>query len=60
MTREEAIKASLALQKVDDFRMFIDEIDVLIDECEVGDFRNQLMSFLDKELERREEILKNL
>lgn len=60
MTREEAIKASLALQKVDDFRMFIDEIDALIDECEVGDFRNQLMSFLDEELERREEILKDL
>ena len=60
MTREQAVKASLALQKVDDFRMFIDEIDVLINECEVEDFRNKLMSFLDEELERREEILKNL
>lgn len=60
MTREQAVKASLALQKVDDFRMFIDEIDVLIDECEVNDFRDKLMSFLDEELERREEILRNL
>lgn len=60
MTREQAITASLALQKVDDFRMFIDEIDVLIDECEVHDFRSKLMSFLDEELERREEILRNL
>lgn len=60
MTREQAVKASLALQKVDDFRMFIDEIDVLIGECEVEDFRNKLMDFLDKELERREEILRNL
>lgn len=60
MTRELAVKATLALQKVDDFRMFIDEIDVLIGECEVGDFRNKLMSFLDEELERREEILRNL
>lgn len=60
MTREQAVKASLALQKVDDFRVFIDEVDALIDECEVGDFRNKLMSFLDEELERREEILRNL
>lgn len=60
MTREQAVKASLALQKVDDFRVFIDEIDVLINECEVEDFRNKLMSFLDEELKRREEILKNL
>ena len=60
MTREQAITASLALQKVDDFRMFIDEIGVLIDECEVHDFRSKLMSFLDEELERREEILRNL
>lgn len=60
MTREQAITASLALQSVDDFRMFIDEIDVLIDECEVHDFRSKLMSFLDEELERREEILRNL
>jgi len=60
MTRELANKASLALQGVDDFRMFIDEIEILIDECEVFDFRDKLMNFLDKELERREEILKNL
>lgn len=60
MTREQAVKASLALQKVDDFRMFIDEVDTLIGECEVNDFRNKLMSFLDEELERREEILRNL
>ena len=60
MTRELAIKASLALQSVDDFRMFIDEVDALIDECEVTDFRGKLMSFLDEELERREEILKSL
>lgn len=60
MTREQAITANLALQKVDDFRIFIDEIDVLIDECEVHDFRSKLMSFLDEELERREEILRNL
>ncbi len=60
MTREQAAKASLALQRVDDFRMFIDEIDVLIEECEVSDFRNKLMSFLDEELERREEILRKL
>ena len=60
MTREQAVKASLALQKVDDFRVFIDEIDNLIGECEVHDFRSKLMSFLDEELERREEILRNL
>jgi hypothetical protein len=60
MTREQATKASLALKKVDDFRMFIDEIDILIDECDVHDFRSKLMSFLDEELERREEVLRNL
>ena len=60
MTREVAIKASLALQSVDDFRMFIDEVEMLIGEYEVVDFRDKLMNFLDKELERREEILKNL
>lgn len=60
MTREQAVAASLALQKVDDFRVFIDEIDVLIAECEVHDFRNKLMSFLDEELERREENLRKL
>ena len=60
MTREKAIKASLALQKVDDFRVFMDEVEALIDECEVMDFRNQLMSFLELELERRETILRDL
>ena len=60
MTREQAITASLALQKVDDFRVFIDEVDTLIDECEVNDFRNKLMSLLDEELKRREEILRKL
>ena len=60
MTRELATKASLALQSVDDFRMFIDEVEMLIGEYEVVDFREKLMDFLDKELERREEILKNL
>lgn len=60
MTREQASKASLALQKIDDFRVFIDEIDILITECEVNDFRSKLVSFLDEELERREEILRNL
>ena len=60
MTRDTAIKASLALQKVDDFRAFMDEVEALIDECEVMDFRNQLMSFLELELERREEILRDL
>lgn len=60
MTRDVAIKASLALQSADDFRMFIDEVEMLIGEYEVVDFRDKLMDFLDKELERREEILKNL
>ena len=60
MTREQAVAASLALQKVDDFRVFIDEVDVLIGECEVNDFRNKLMSFLDEELKRREENLRKL
>ena len=60
MTRELAVKATLALQSVDDFRMFIDKIDMVINDYEVNDFRDKLMDFLDKELERREEILKNL
>ena len=60
MTRELAVKATLALQNVDDFRMFIDKIDMVINDYEVNDFRDELMSFLDKELERREEILRNL
>lgn len=60
MTREQAVKASLALQKVDDFRVFMDEVEALIGECEVMDFRNQLMSFLELELERRETILREL
>lgn len=50
MTREQASKASLALQKIDDFRVFIDEIDILIAECEVHDFRDKLMFFLTKNL----------
>lgn len=60
MTRELAVKATLALQNVDDFRMFIDKIDMVINDYEVNDFRDKLMSFLDEELERREEILRNL
>ena len=60
MTREQAVAASLALQKVDDFRMFIDKVDLLINDYEVDDFRYKLMSLLDEELERREEVLKNL
>ena len=60
MTRELAVKATLALQDIDDFRMFIDKIDMVINDYEVNDFRDELMSLLDKELKRREEVLKNL
>lgn len=60
MTRELAVKATLALQDIDDFRMFIDKIDIVINDYEVNNFRDELMSFLDKELKRREEVLKNL
>lgn len=60
MTRELAIKATLALQKIDDFHMFIDKIDMVINDYEVNDFRDKLMSFLNEELKRREEVLKNL
>ena len=64
MTREQAVKVSRALENVDGFENFMDEVltaaDNARDTCDVFDFIPKLERFLKDELRIREEILANL
>ena len=61
MTREQAVKASKALENVEGFEIFMDEVltaaDDAKDTCDVFDFIPKLERFLRDELRIREEIL---
>ena len=64
MTREQAVKVSGALENVEGFENFMDEVltaaDNARDTCDVFDFIPKLERFLKDELRIREEILANL
>ena len=61
MTREQAVKASKALENVEGFEIFMDEVltaaDNAKDTCDVFEFIPRLERFLRDELRMREEIL---
>lgn len=61
MTREQAVKASKALENVEGFEIFMDEVltaaDNAKDTCDVFEFIPRLERFLRDELRLREEIL---
>lgn len=61
MTREQAVKVSRALENVEGFEIFIDEVltaaDNAKDTCDVFEFIPRLEKFLKNELKIREEIL---
>lgn len=61
MTREQAVKASKALENVEGFEIFMDEVltaaDNAKDTCDVFEFIPRLERFLRDELRIREEIL---
>ena len=61
MTREQAVKVSKALENVEGFEIFMDEVltaaDNAKDTCDVFEFIPRLERFLRDELRIREEIL---
>lgn len=64
MTREKAVKVSRALDNVEGFEIFIDEVltaaDNARDTCDVEHFIPKLRRFLEEELKVRNEVLANL
>ena len=64
MTREAAVKASRALENVEGFEIFIDEVltaaDNARDTCDVERFIPKLRMFLEEELKVRSEVLASL
>ena len=64
MTREKAVKVSRALDNVEGFEIFIDEVltaaDNAKDTCDVEHFIPKLRIFLEEELKVRNEALANL
>ena len=64
MTREQAVKVSRALENVEGFEIFIDEVltaaEDARDTCDVERFIPKLKIFLEEELKVRKEVLANL
>ena len=60
MTKELALKATKALTDIEDFALFIEEIEKVCADFELIDFEPKLIHFLDEELKRRKEILEKL
>lgn len=60
MTKELARKVNKALIDVEDFELFIEEIEKVCVDFELIDFEPKLIQFLNEELDRRKEILNNL
>ena len=64
MTREEALKVTNALENVEGFENFMDEVltaaENAKDACDVFDFIPKLEKFLKDELRIREEILNKI
>ena len=60
MTRELAVKVANALADIEDFELFIEEIEKVCADFELVDFEPKLNNFLNEELKRRKEILEKL
>lgn len=64
MTREQAVKVSSALENVEGFEIFMDEVltaaENAKDTCDVFEFIPRLEKFLKDELRVREEILNEI
>lgn len=60
MTKEMALRATQALTNIEDFELFIEEIEKVLEDFALGNFETKLKVFLEEELHRRNEILKNL
>ncbi len=60
MTRELALKITNALTGIEDFELFIEEIEKVCKDFELTDFEPKLIQFLNEELKRRKEILEKL
>ena len=60
MTKEMALKATQALTNIEDFELFIEEIEKVLEDFALGNFETKLKVFLEEELRRRNEILEKL
>lgn len=60
MTKEMALRATQALTNIEDFELFIEEIEKVLEDFALGNFETKLKVFLEEELRRRNEILANL
>jgi hypothetical protein len=64
MTKEKALEASRALDNIEGFGHFIDKVEQAFNEasdlCDMRDFYCTLMDMLEKELQRRKNVLENL
>ena len=60
MTREKALQVSRALNDVDDFSLFMEEIEKIMVDFSLGEFEKKLGDFLMEEYIRRKNILENL
>lgn len=60
MTRELAVKVANALADIEDFELFIEEIEKVCADFELVDFEPKLNNFLNEELKRRTDILEKL
>ena len=64
MTREQALKASNALDDIDGFEALMSMIERNINEaadmCDISEFSQVLLDLMDAELERRKKVLESL
>jgi hypothetical protein len=64
MTREQALKASKALDDIDGFEALMSMIERDINEaadmCDINEFSQILLDLMDTELERRKKVLESL
>lgn len=60
MTKETARKVNKALIDIEEFELFMEEIEKLCDEFELVSFEPKLLAFCSAELSRREKILEEL
>lgn len=64
MTREQALKASNALDDIDGFEALMSMIERDINEasdmCDISEFSQILLDLMDAELERRKKVLESL
>lgn len=60
MTKEMALRATQALTNIEDFELFIEEIEKILEDFALGNFETKLKLFLEEELHHRNKILEKL